>query len=390
MSSEEQVLPFTITVLEGELANQVIVSGEAPGVIPLRGAEMPYRPISYTGKQRVKTTWYAGNPVATQQVIGPTEEPTRVSGTWKDVKLGAGRARQLVDIFDDIRRRGVSVEVSWGDGLDSSGSLTAGPLVRVGVITESKWSPDRPQDWRWELEFTWRGQVDSGGTAPVFDATTPTSGFTDAVDALEDATSNAQSLMDVVQTIFGLPYAVLAQVNAALENVTVASTRIDQATAAISAAQGLSSSVARSVSSAASLGLQSLIDLETTILSIRPTDLLPSDDALGYVVLKDQLLQLLGVISDSKEKAYDAAQAAQAQVDPDVIAEVRVAAGVDLRDLAFKYYGDPDSWWTIAEFNDLDSSAVPSPPGGPSDDPGLPLKIPRLQPGASSSLPQAC
>ena len=56
---------------------------------------------------------------------------------------------------------------------------------------------------------------------------------------------------------------------------------------------------------------------------------------------------------------------------------VRPPAGSDLRDLAVKYYGNPDLWFLIADFNDLPSSEVPANPSGPSDNGGPPIYIPR-------------
>jgi len=79
-----------------------------------------------------------------------------------------------------------------------------------------------------------------------------------------------------------------------------------------------------------------------------------------------------------------------AQIVPEIIAEVVAPQGVDLRDLALKYYGDPDSWFAIAQFNDLDSSAVPPMPSGPGDVPPAPIRIPRLQTGAEADVRQNC
>jgi hypothetical protein len=41
---------------------------------------MPYTGVAWEGEQHSKLTWYPGNPVATQQVLGPreTNDPDKI------------------------------------------------------------------------------------------------------------------------------------------------------------------------------------------------------------------------------------------------------------------------------------------------------------------------
>jgi hypothetical protein len=98
----------------------------------------------------------------------------------------------------------------------------------------------------------------------------------------------------------------------------------------------------------------------------------------------------LGFVDSANDRMVATQNAAAAQQVPDTLAIERVPAGTDLRDLALKHYGDADSWWAIAQYNNFPSSEVPAPPAGPSDDPALPVQIPRLVPGTSSDMRASC
>jgi hypothetical protein len=387
----EQALPFRITVLEGELTQQVIQTGQPPGVLSLEGTALPYQPLTLGGTQRLKTTYYDGNPNATQQVIGPTEKNTRVNGMWKDSKLNInGGARQLVDVVDDIRVRGVTVEVSWGDSVDAAGGLAGSAIVRIGKIAETSFEILRPQDVRWAIEFEWSSR---GGqtSAPVVGIASANNGFTNAITSLNDASDATSSFLETASAkLFGIADPIFAVMNSALAGLETATEAIDLANGALTYNAGVPSYVLNSIGGSVQLALDSLQSLKTSVLSIRLTDIVPVDDGIALLKMQDQLFQILGFVDSANDAMVETQNGAAAQQVPDTLAVVRVAAGSDLRDLALKYYGDPDSWWAIAQYNNFPSSEVPASPSGPSDDPGLPVQIPRLLPGPSSDLRAAC
>lgn len=127
--------------------------------IRLRGRALPYRPLEFSGSQRTKLTWYQGNPIATQQVLGPIEDVTTVQGMWKDRFMtgdatnggmlvngdpaAIAGAAEAVALMNEVRIGGNAVLVNWG------------PEVRVGILRNfsAKW--DREQDVAWSMEFEW-------------------------------------------------------------------------------------------------------------------------------------------------------------------------------------------------------------------------------------------
>lgn len=132
--------------------------------ILLMGRALPYRSVAWGGRTRTKTTWYQGNPVATQQVLGPELLPTTMEGMWKDrFMFGAevGNESQIivnddpsvvrtaeaaVALFYDLQQSGNTLKVIW------SGE------VRTGILKEFVPTYERTQDVKWRMDFEWRAR----------------------------------------------------------------------------------------------------------------------------------------------------------------------------------------------------------------------------------------
>jgi hypothetical protein len=158
-----QATPFIIRELTG-----------AKRTVVLRGRALPYRPerggsAGWSGRQRTRLTWYQGNPVATQQVLGPEESGSEFDGAWKDRFLpgdvlvnddpsAAVTAAQVVELLEDFRVCGNTIRVQWGH------------IVRVGVLVEFGYQWDRATDVRWKMSFEWSARDDSV-RAPVASTT---------------------------------------------------------------------------------------------------------------------------------------------------------------------------------------------------------------------------
>lgn len=139
------------------------LEGDQPVTVLLRGRAMPYRAVDWELEQATKVTFYPGNPVGTQQVLGPREVPTHMNGIWKDrflkgavVKNGdpgaVATAEDAVHLFEQLARAARTVRVQWAS------------FVRSGLIKRFRATPDRIQDIAWELEFEWVSRDDE--TAP--------------------------------------------------------------------------------------------------------------------------------------------------------------------------------------------------------------------------------
>lgn len=392
---DTQALPYQIKVMEGEQSVAQLQANQPLGTIQLVGRSGPLRPIKYKGKQRVKTTFYPGNPNGSQQVLGPTLEPSVVNFDWSDRYLGDGQARALWDVLEDLKDRGVTVEVSWGGPLSggvAAPNLTGSSIVRVGVIGDIESTIDRNQDILLEVIFEWRSK---GAPAAGVNSATATINPRQDLGNVVDDLQLASSLWDAFAqgpsvAVTGLPQQLLADVGLAQDTIGTAVDAIQNASAAIATATVIPQQAALRLIGACSNGIAALNTMESRLLAIPFLAVEVRDSALDLLTLHDNVFDQLGQVRDAKESCYDARAGVQAIAQSDIIAQVRAPAGTDLRDLSLKYYGTADLWWAIANFNNIDGSAVPSPPGGPSDDPARPINIPRIQPGASSDLRQQC
>lgn len=391
---DSQSLGFQIKILEGSISTEVLQDGQPPGLLVLAGRAGPFSGPEWSQKMRVKTTFPPGSPVGTQQVIGRTLDPSTFTGEWNDRYLGDGQAMVLTEMFRRIADAGASVQVTWGGALFGDVSapvLTGEAFVRVGIMTSFKIKPARVQDVTWEMVFDWRSAGEAA--APPIAATAkmnPTEGFANLMDQLDLATATLEAIQQGPQFSLGIPQVAEQAFAQAFGAIDAAVDTIQNATSSVTAAVVIPTQAALQLIGACSTGLQAVITMETTLLSLNQVAMEVADSALGLLLLKDQILSTVVGLGGVKELCVDTSDGMAGFVESDVIAEVRAPAGTDLRDLAIKYYGDADLWWAIAQANGIEGSAVPSPPAGASDDPARAIRIPRPQPGASSDLRQQC
>ena len=379
------------------------------GPITLDGDALPFKGMEFPTEQRLSTKYYPGNPVATQQVGGPIKPPSTWMGHWMDVTLGEGGARQLVLQFEYLCERGIPVEVRWGGRQLANGEDPA--IVRRGLIKKFTPKYQRAQDVEWTCEWEWRGEVIQT-KPPTFSAEGFASSwdFSALSDQLEDAKNETTSWMDTVWALIGKGADVMLKINDALDDVqnsiVDAINVVDGASNMLSQVAELPSSINQRIQGVCSRvvlacanGRAAMADFcglwpgkdggglgqdfrETGAIfrqQARAAELAiyPHDDPLERLdgqTSQDSLIQVWDLLA---EQAAVASAKLAAQQVPDVIAIVRPPAGSDLRDLAVQYYGDPDLWLLIADYNDLDTSEVPATPTGPSDNGAPPIYIPR-------------
>lgn len=394
MPFDSQSTGLEIKLLEGTISTETLQTGQPPGTLVLAGRAGPFRGVKWGRKMRVQTTFSPGNPNGTQQVIGRTLDPTTFTGEWNDRFLGDGQSQVLRALFERICDSGASVQVTWGGTLagEPNAPVVAGePFVRVGIMTSFVPTTDRVQDCPWEATFDWRSAGEP--SAPAVAATgklNPSEGFNQVMDEMLLSTALWTAVSQGPQFAAGLPQAATDAMSNAFDQISTATDTIENMTAAVTSTVLIPTQAALQLIGACEQGLQSIATMESVLLNVNQLALEVQDSALDLIRLKDQVLSTLQTWLGMKGTCVDAREGMQQYVESDVIAEVRVPAGTDLRDLAIRYYGDADLWWAIARANGIDGSAVPSPPSGPSDDPARPIRIPRPQPGSSTDLRQQC
>ncbi len=176
-----QAVRYSSTITIEELTP----AGEgSPRKILLRGPSMPFQGAEWGGKNQIITTFYPGNPVGTQQNLGPQEMPGQWTGEWNRTTLGKSpvlftdetgteiqviHPSSLFDIFEDVIRKGAALRVTWSThGVEAVGDKFAGAgeslkafdwdVVRDGRVGEYKFTPDRHTDIKWSINFAWYGR----------------------------------------------------------------------------------------------------------------------------------------------------------------------------------------------------------------------------------------
>lgn len=131
----------------------------------LRGGGLPFQGAEWAAEQRLATTWYQGNPEATQQVLGTKELPSDWEGMWRLTQLlsapcifsdeggpplAVSDPATLRDIIDSLREDGAFLRVLW--------ECQGKQVVRFGRIGRAAFPHDRMTDIKWNITFEWTGR----------------------------------------------------------------------------------------------------------------------------------------------------------------------------------------------------------------------------------------
>lgn len=315
--------------------------------IVLRGRALPYRGVKWPGEQRHRVTWYAGNPQATLQVLGPQENQTQLRGTWKDRFIRGMTtvqgfdevrfAEDMVAIFHELRRSGNLLRVQWGRE------------VRRGIL--AKFSPqyDRPQDIAWEATFTWIDfDVEAPRAAP---ATSTGPELVDLTNELDDTLAFRPSFAlpgfasGILGSVGDLRIGVSAMFDLSLNVRVQASLPIPSVQASFSVAARIRVSAEATISASADVPIE---------------DAIPSDDLNEVIEAEQWRMDVAHRTRRLQAHAIRQAERLRSRAEPGVLDVVAVPGETTLRHLALVYYGNADDWQQIADVNSITGSAVPA------------------------------
>jgi len=306
--------------------------------------------------------WYAGNPQATIQVLGPREKDTEVKGTWKARYIGievftegfddligpwdAMTPEILTQIFHRLRRAGNLLEVSWG------------PEVRRGIMAGFRPDYQRVEDIGWTARFVW-SQV---GDAPQIVATAP-------VVPQGDLTASLAGLDSIAARI---PIGLLPNVSAPilLDFDTIRAETVG-VTVELGKVFGIPGVPPGTYNQIEALIEQLMIDTSSLIdnTSLGPYTSFIAVDAVKAVLEVETWRRDAAAAGQLHfVNVVNAREAVRARVVPGFLKRVTVRQGESLRGISRRIYGDADSWTLIADANNLTSATV---------EPGTVILIPR-------------
>ncbi|HHH29107.1 MAG TPA: hypothetical protein ENK57_12290 [Polyangiaceae bacterium] len=334
-------------------------------IVALGGRALPERPLPAGGRLRTKKTWYAGNNVATLQVLGSEDMDTQIRGVWNDRYIGQQvstvgfetpeLAREVVRIFETLQRSGNALRVQWSD------------VVRMGVLAEFEPNWLREQDVEWSMRFEWFGRDDQEVSRATLDEPPNSSELRRRQNESDDRlafeprsirTDYSQRVRSQISNVRGKVGAIFDRVRAA------------QSTAAIplTAVRG----VLADAESLRQLGNELATDLLEAPLGVA-TDLENLIDRLNAETWRrEQGRRVVATQAEGQRVARDLRRLTR----PEPIAVITVRGGGDsLRRIAAEVYGTADEWRRIADVNGLPDSVVAPgtlivipPLGSPSED----------------------
>lgn len=366
--------------------------------LTLRDRALPYLPLSITGTQRAEFTWYPGSPQATVQMLGPEEGVIAIRGFWKDRFIEGTNAAQvrgasetvlrvsdaqasirniedLVRVVDTMRRQGRLIKLTWDK------------ITRYGHITQFTQTWHRSHDCEWELDFSVTSQ--EAPVAPV---------VASAVKTVSDMAAEEQLLVRRLNgavastpaalpkgTVPGAPGAPLprgyqvAQLNilqdalaaytSAVDAVESAASYLSNGAAMIAAGIALPGNIIRNSMSVVSGVISRLsragglvVDTALTeafavgsVLGVVDQDNVPFGIQLGsanYLKIVDRTVR--EVRSSNAVLRYQMAQ----QLQDEIAASFVAPQAMDLRDVSTRFYGTPDRWIMLMNYNGRNDSAL--------------------------------
>lgn len=334
--------------------------------IRLMGWCLPKKPLRFAVKQRHKTKWNPGSPVATQQALGPELPPTTINGHWEERYIADSTIdfatldgtpvktlQELHDLFIDVCRKGQTVEVGWQ------------AQARRGLLSEFVPEWKRADELEWSMTFAWFGlaealpgmvgsvQVDTGTlstdwTDELADLVRKVKApfdtiqeYADAIDrqvrkvttAIGEVTAAAEAMVDAVTS----PLATVRRVMGVLDTVRHEAVTLKQTVEATVSERIMSPLLPRSISSGATVDEPRRVKMEVWRRTL---------SAKGR--------------SMAAKAVMDAAEL-ERQLKPIAVAVFKAGADTDYRDVSLKYYETADDWRALALFNE---HSTPTPPQG--------------------------
>lgn len=406
-------MAWRVNLPEDDFGGSTISLVETTGpkrAVQLDGRAGPYKGVEFGGSMRAEITHYAGNPVASIQVLGAEEAPTLFKGKWKRRFFGVTGdpseqaeasftvgdefgSRTLLNIpdmikyMDSIRRAGQLLEVNWAD------------FVRVGILKRFTPTIMSRMEAEWELEFEWisQGEVHvetrkrSDSLGDIEQAVAK--GVAEIVDAVDGqvAPTRFQGTMAAMPTgpvgaVTTLPPAaagltqgaapVGASVGQAVGQVIASPTIQQQVDALVGKYAAIRDLVTSYVDASVNAGdatrgtiaqlfgvardAQHLYDYTQAVATeswfgVTDAALIGVSDLLAMTTITRRL----GAgARELRSTAYRKKDDLARTLEPDVYSIFVAQEGQNLRDVSLEFYGTAAGWRFLKRYNDLESSSL--------------------------------
>lgn len=377
---------FTDTILgSGRPVVPSLIITELTGeqrTIELRGRAKPYRGVGFGVRQRTKLVWYQGNPVGTQQILGPELEPTHMEGMWKDRFMSGAEADNasaiLVNGSPEIRTAEAAVALFYSVARAASQlRVVWGPEVRFGILTAFVPEYERRQDVRWTMDFEWKSRGESQvrviddpatagdvlneinslddllGFSPEDMAVAFNAQLLDTVDSVRDTVGNLFEVLRAANAVVSIPRSVIGKIESTVESIRL---ELTEEIARLTESSVLGSSGGTSGASA-------------------------TGRASAALRVEAYRRGVAAQASALRAVAQEAGRQQAARAKPEEYLTVTLPADSSLYSLSVKYYGTPDYANFLARANGLTTALAPA---------GTLLRVPTQPPEGADQAPACC
>lgn len=378
-------MPFLVQPNDSPASSFSIDERNGDYDITLWDRALPYRPVTFGGKQRVEFSWYPGVPIATAQVLGPEEESITLKGFWKDRFIaenpgsshtmassfaadspdGAVRSvAELVRIVDTMRRRGLLCRLTW----DS--------LVRDGHITKFVQTWHNRHDVEWELEFTPISQGESlkplavppmpelpdlSANWELFHSqwnnrmqALPALGLADTIAAFLDELDDSINAITagITDTVYAVTSDALAGPDALNRVIALGNGVVLQAAATFVTVCDAADEAIFPILGGTAAGINTVAGTDI------PTEL-PDDLSLTETIQANVYKTTIKTsIRDVRNNTIDATEQYTDTLNPQLLQTFIAKGDTDLRDVSTQFYGNPNEWRNLMLFNRLTTSKL--------------------------------
>jgi hypothetical protein len=372
---------------------QMTSAADGKWQIVLAGRALPYRPLEFKKESVAVKHVYPGNPEATIHMLGIDHPNTTWKGMWKTRFLAAPIAPQAQGIFDAAAEKAAQVITSpltgagepvndnitqsqasalWGKvgapgeplrtasdvrdkiwKMQQDGQklkVTWDDVARVGIIKSTSFPTDRREDIAWEIEWLWMSDAIPTKIAVIAD---------------QDLSQFPEGLLDKVQNFRKTVTAPARFAKAVLDAVNEDINLIESSILELSAI----------VTDYTELGVEAIDTLENAmgiantvrLAAFRITDSLDAVSA-EWASTTDNFSDVAAAASyktEAKSQMIEIAADAGAMMDtisgwiePEVEQSFVMPKNMDLRGVSTKFFGTPDSWRDIADYNMIEGTQI--------------------------------
>lgn len=327
----------------GFVISEILSNGDIGDVVPLIGNMLPKIPFSFGGGQRVKKDFYAGYGEPVVQVLGGEEEDISINGRFKDKRYkndslkGASHEFQL--LIDAIRKRGNIVKIELGE------------FHRYGIISKVKFDMNRLSEIDYNITFLIIGEkmpsnarfLEETKEAPlainkklIEDALA----FQLSYDTIPDSVPRS-----IGETLNDLTSQVASAVNVVTSFVDQIITTVNDVQKSVARAKGL-----------IKYTQNKLKNYKSFVGSIQPFS---DQQALTgkYTASKFYSAQIAS--ASDMTRTLERLKLQLSTLAPSVpLGRHFIVNGDNLQKIAIKFYGSPDNWKKIYDYNKLTSTQL--------------------------------